>query len=90
MDDEPLALTAGCKFGLDSIQPATAIVQVAPCLQPGVFLQDCDPEIQREATDKTARQSLAVLEQPVHSAAWQHVPSTYLLCAEDQGACSRW
>jgi len=49
------------------------------------FLQDCDPEIQREATDKTARQSLAVLEQPVRSAAWQHVPSTYLVCAEDQG-----
>ncbi len=27
----------------------------------------------------TARQSLAVLEQPVHSAAWQHLPSTYLV-----------
>jgi pimeloyl-ACP methyl ester carboxylesterase len=49
------------------------------------FLQDCDPEIQREAMDKTARQSLAVLGQPVQSAAWQHVPSTYLVCAEDQG-----
>jgi pimeloyl-ACP methyl ester carboxylesterase len=49
------------------------------------FLQDCDPEIQRQATDKTARQSLAVLEQPVQSAAWQNVPSTYLLCAEDRG-----
>ena len=49
------------------------------------FLQDCDPEIQREATNKTARQSLAVLQQPVRSAAWQYVPSTYLVCAEDQG-----
>jgi hypothetical protein len=29
------------------------------------FLQDCDPEIQRQATGKTARQSLSVLEQPV-------------------------
>ena len=35
--------------------------------------------------DKTARQSLAVLEQPVRSAAWQHVPSTYLVCAQDRG-----
>jgi pimeloyl-ACP methyl ester carboxylesterase len=35
--------------------------------------------------DKTARQSLAVLEQPVQSAAWQHVPSTYLVCAQDRG-----
>jgi pimeloyl-ACP methyl ester carboxylesterase len=49
------------------------------------FLQDCDPDIQRQATKKTARQSLAVLEQPVQSAAWQHVPSTYLLCTEDRG-----
>src|SRR6476620_2060387 len=47
------------------------------------FLQDCDPEIQRQAINKTARQSLAVLAQPVQSAAWQHVPSTYLVCAED-------
>jgi len=49
------------------------------------FLQDCEPEIQRQAMDKTARQSLAVLEQPVQSAAWRHVPSTYLLCAQDRG-----
>ena len=49
------------------------------------FLQDCDAEIQREAMQRTARQSLAVLEQPVQSAAWQHVPSTYLVCAEDLG-----
>ena len=49
------------------------------------FLQDCDPEIQREAADKTACQSLAVLAQAVQSAAWQHVPSTYLVCAEDRG-----
>jgi pimeloyl-ACP methyl ester carboxylesterase len=49
------------------------------------FLQDCDPEIQRQAMDKTARQSLAVLEQPVKFAAWQHVPSTYLVCAKDRG-----
>ncbi len=49
------------------------------------FLQDCDPQAQREARDKTARQSLAVLEQPVQSVAWQHVPTTYLLCAEDRG-----
>jgi pimeloyl-ACP methyl ester carboxylesterase len=49
------------------------------------FLQDCDPEIQWQATDKTARQSLHVLEQPVRAAAWQHVPSTYLICAQDRG-----
>jgi pimeloyl-ACP methyl ester carboxylesterase len=50
-----------------------------------VFLQDCDPDIQREALEKAALQSLAVLEAPVRSAAWQHVPSTYLVCAQDLG-----
>jgi pimeloyl-ACP methyl ester carboxylesterase len=49
------------------------------------FLQDCEPEIQRQAAGKTARQSLAVLGQPVQSAAWRHVASTYLVCAEDRG-----
>jgi pimeloyl-ACP methyl ester carboxylesterase len=49
------------------------------------FLQDCDPAIQREAESKTARQSIAVLEQPVRAAAWQHVASTYLVCAQDRG-----
>ena len=49
------------------------------------FLQDCDTSIQREAQNKTARQSLAVLEQPVNSAAWQHIASTYLVCAQDRG-----
>jgi len=49
------------------------------------FLQDCDPAIQRQAIGKTARQSLHVLEQAVHSAAWRNVPSTYLVCAQDRG-----
>jgi len=49
------------------------------------FLQDCDPEIQREAMDSTARQSLSVIGEPVQSAAWQQVPSTYLVCAQDRG-----
>lgn len=49
------------------------------------FLQDCGPEIQQVATGKTARQSLAVLAQPVRSAAWQRVASTYLVCAQDRG-----
>jgi pimeloyl-ACP methyl ester carboxylesterase len=49
------------------------------------FLQDCDPEIQRQAMERTARQSVAVIAQPVQAAAWQHVPSTYLVCADDRG-----
>jgi transglutaminase-like putative cysteine protease len=48
MDDEALALTTGCTFGLDSVQPATAIVQVAPCLERGV-------SISREVWETSAR-----------------------------------
>ena len=51
----------------------------------GTFLQDCDSAIQQEAESKIARQSLAVLEQPVSEAAWRHVPATYLVCAQDRG-----
>ena len=67
------------------IDPEGGTFTVRPDALAETFLQDCGPEIQRQATDKTARQSLAVLEQPVRSAAWQHVASTYLVCAEDRG-----
>ncbi len=67
------------------IDPEGGTFTVRPDALAETFLQDCGPEIQRQATDKTARQSLAVLEQPVQSAAWQHVPSTYLVCADDRG-----
>lgn len=65
--------------------PEDGTFTVRPDALAETFLQDCDAEIQREAVNKTARQSLAVLEQPVQSAAWQHIASTYLVCAEDQG-----
>jgi pimeloyl-ACP methyl ester carboxylesterase len=67
------------------IDPEGGTFTVRPQALPGTFLQDCDPEIQRRAMEKTAQQSLAVLGQPVRSAAWQHVPSTYLVCARDLG-----
>ena len=49
------------------------------------FLQDCASEIQREAIDKTARQSLAVLQHPVQSASWRQLSTTYVVCADDRG-----
>lgn len=49
------------------------------------FLHDCDRTIQQEAAHRTARQSLAVLGQPVGSAAWQQLATTYLVCAGDRG-----
>lgn len=49
------------------------------------FLQDCDREIQSQSLEKTARQSLAVLAQPVQATPWSTVPSTYLVCQQDNG-----
>ena len=68
-----------------TIDPEHGTFTVRPDALAETFLQDCDPEIQREALDKTARQSLNVIEEPVQSAAWQHVPSTYVVCAQDRG-----
>lgn len=36
---EPLALCVGCTFGLESVQPAAAIMQVAPCPQPDLSIR---------------------------------------------------
>ena len=67
------------------IDPEGGTFSVRPEALAETFLQDCTPEIQAEAVHRTARQSLAVLEQPVRSAAWKHVPSTYLVCTQDRG-----
>lgn len=58
---------------------------VHPELLAETFLQDCSLEVQEEAAHHLARQSLQVTAQPVLAAAWQQVPSTYLVCADDNG-----
>jgi pimeloyl-ACP methyl ester carboxylesterase len=67
------------------IDPEDGTFTVRPDALAETFLQDCDAVIQREAMNKTARQSLAVLGQPVQSAAWQQIASTYLVCVNDRG-----
>nr|WP_329592844.1 alpha/beta fold hydrolase [Nonomuraea sp. LP-02] len=49
------------------------------------FLQDCDREAVEQAHARLVRQSAAVITGPVQAAAWQHVPSTYVVCAQDNG-----
>jgi pimeloyl-ACP methyl ester carboxylesterase len=66
------------------IDPEGGTFTVRPHALAETFLQDCAPDIQAAAIARTARQSLAVLGQPVQAAAWQQVPSTYLVCAQDQ------
>jgi pimeloyl-ACP methyl ester carboxylesterase len=49
------------------------------------FAQDCPPDIIRDGAARLARQTLAVTGQPVQAAAWHDLPTTYLVCTEDQG-----
>lgn len=62
---------------------------VRPELLIDTFLQDCDLEVQSQASEYLARQSVQVTGQPVSAAAWQQVPSTYLVCAQDRGTPAR-
>ncbi|RCG15676.1 alpha/beta hydrolase [Streptomyces diacarni] len=69
--------------------PDAGTFGVRPELLVDTFLQDCDSEVQAQAADHLARQSVQVTEQPVGAAAWQQVPSTYLVCAQDRGTPPR-
>lgn len=62
---------------------------VRPELLVETFLQDCEPNVQAQAADHLARQSVQVIGQPVGAAAWQQVPSMYLVCAQDGGTPPR-
>ena len=66
------------------VDPATGTFGVRPELLTDTFLQDC-PEVADDAIARLARQSLSVLGRPVRASAWQDVPSTYLVCADDRG-----
>lgn len=67
------------------VDPEGGTFAVRPDLLVETFLHDCDPAIQDDAVEHLARQSLQVLGQPVGAAAWQQVPTTYVVCAQDRG-----
>jgi pimeloyl-ACP methyl ester carboxylesterase len=71
------------------VDPDAGTFGVRPELLADTFLQDCAPEIRAQAADHLARQSAQVTAQPVRAAAWQQVPSTYLVCARDRGTPPR-
>jgi pimeloyl-ACP methyl ester carboxylesterase len=71
------------------VDPGAGTFTVRPELFADTFLQDCDAEIQAQATDHLARQSVNVIGHPVHAAAWQQVPSTYLVCSQDRGTSAK-
>jgi pimeloyl-ACP methyl ester carboxylesterase len=49
------------------------------------FLHDCDPALHAPAQERLVWQSASVTVAPVGAAAWQDLPSTYLVCAGDRG-----
>lgn len=70
------------------IDPDVGTFGVRPELGVDTFLHDCD-DIQAEALDHLSRQSVRVTGQAVGAAAWQQVPTTYLVCAQDRGTPAR-
>ncbi|MFJ2345730.1 alpha/beta hydrolase [Streptomyces antimycoticus] len=71
------------------VDPDAGAFGVRPALLVDTFLQDCAPEVQAQAADHLARQSVRGTGQPVGAAAGQQVPSTYLVCAQDRGTPPR-
>jgi pimeloyl-ACP methyl ester carboxylesterase len=71
------------------VDPDAGTFGVRPELLVDTFLPDCDPDVQARAGDHLARQSVRVTGQPVGAAAWQQVPTTYLVCARDRGTPAR-
>jgi pimeloyl-ACP methyl ester carboxylesterase len=71
------------------VDPDAGTFGVRPELLVDTFLQDCDPDVQAQASQHLARQSVQVTAQPVGASAWKQVPSTYLVCAQDKGTPPR-
>lgn len=71
------------------IDPDAGTFGVRPELAVDTFLHDCDPDTQAQAPDHLARQSVKVTGQRVGAAAWQQMPTTYLVCAQDRGTPAR-
>lgn len=67
------------------VDPDAGTFAVRPEMLVETFLQDCPPDVGDQAAGHLAAQSLSVLQQPVTAAGWQQVPTTYLVCTDDQG-----
>jgi pimeloyl-ACP methyl ester carboxylesterase len=68
-----------------AVDPDAGTFSARADLAEETFLQDSDPATVAEAIARLTPQSVHVIGQPAHAAAWQQVPSTYLVCAQDRG-----
>jgi pimeloyl-ACP methyl ester carboxylesterase len=71
------------------VDPGAGTFGVRPELLVDTFLHDCDPDVRAQAPDHLARQSVQVTAEPVAAAAWQQLPTTYLVCGQDRGTPAR-
>lgn len=53
-------------------------------LRPEVFYTDCPPETVRDAVGRLGHQSWTSFTDPVAMPAWRDIPSTYVICTQDQ------
>jgi pimeloyl-ACP methyl ester carboxylesterase len=67
-----------------AVDPDAGTLEVRPELFADTFMHDCR-ELADDAAARLARQSLQVTQQPVEAAAWDQVPTSYLVCAHDRG-----
>jgi pimeloyl-ACP methyl ester carboxylesterase len=54
------------------------------------FYSDCDAATQRASTARLRPMPTAPVEEPVSSAAWRDIPSTYVVCTQDMAIPVEW
>jgi pimeloyl-ACP methyl ester carboxylesterase len=54
------------------------------------FYADCDAETQRASTARLRPMPTAPVEEPVASAPWRDIPSTYVICTRDMAIPVEW
>jgi pimeloyl-ACP methyl ester carboxylesterase len=54
------------------------------------YLQDCPDDVVTPALERLVPQTVSVSSTPVKAAAWQAIPSTYVVCADDKGTPPQW
>jgi pimeloyl-ACP methyl ester carboxylesterase len=67
------------------IDLAAGTFALRPEFAAGTYLQDCPDDVVGPAVERLVPQTVSVSAAPVTFAAWQGIPSTYLVCAGDLG-----
>lgn len=60
------------------------LIDADPALAPAAFYHRCPPQAAAAAVARLEPQRAATLKQPASRARWKDVPSTYIVCRDDQ------